>query len=45
MGRDIRAHRKELHTKKDIHGEDIETGEDVIDLLRRRSYGGNVQSK
>ena len=39
----MRAHGKELHTKEDTHGGDLETGEDVIDLSRGRTHGAAVQ--
>lgn len=42
--RNIWAYGKELHTKEDIYRGDVETEEDVIDLLRGYSHEANVQS-
>ena len=39
----MRAYGKELHTKEDTHGGDVETGEDVIDLSRGRAHGESTQ--
>ncbi len=40
----MRAYGKELYTKEDTHGEDVETGDEIIDLLRRLAHGATVQS-
>lgn len=39
----MRALGKELYTKEDTHGGDVETGEEVIDLLGRRAHGATYR--